>query len=262
MGDKFRLLLLISFLAFTGCNDIPRPFAQAEVSRLLIPPSIIYLPAIVNVGPGFMDELEAALTQFDIPVSRKLEEKNNRVLNIALDQLPLANGFREVTLDFTLHEVTGEISKSGILVLNLPPRSNLAVTLARNLYDAMAEEKIIKPVVKVPLIFLHSITSAPGSGADDLAKAIKETLPHYGLGFTDDISAAMFRINCDIKLKPAENKQEEISLAWAVQDKRGKKLAVIEQQSLIAAGSLSNKWGGAAFDIANEVIKGIISIRP
>jgi hypothetical protein len=117
-----------------------------------------------------------------------------------------------------------------------------------------AGRKQITAVVVLP------VSGAPGSGNDDLTKAMRQTLEEAGWPVLIKARDDTLTISGRVKLSPARGKTQNVALAWTVKTPDGKTLGTVKQANDVPRGSLEGGWGDNALFAAQAAAGGIYDL--
>ncbi len=117
-----------------------------------------------------------------------------------------------------------------------------------------AGRKQITAVVVLP------VSGAPGSGNDDLTKAMRRTLEDAGWPVLIKPRDDALTISGRVKLGPRQGKSQNVALAWTVKTPDGKTLGTIKQANDVPPGSLEGGWGDNALFAAQAAATGIYDL--
>lgn len=117
-----------------------------------------------------------------------------------------------------------------------------------------AGRKRITAVVVLP------VSGAPGSGNDDLTKAMRQTLEDAGWPVLVKPRDDALTISGRVKLGPAQGKSQNVALAWTVKTPDGKTLGTVKQANDVPRGSLEGGWGDNALFAAQAAAGGIYDL--
>jgi hypothetical protein len=118
--------------------------------------------------------------------------------------------------------------------------------------DGLATGEQLAPPEPLRVAF-GRVSGAPGDGDTALARAMRGLLDESGLRLTQDQALADVVLDAEVSLEPAGEGSERIRIVWILRDpaESGQgTLARLEQDNVIPAGSLSDRWGGTAYDAA------------
>ncbi len=93
------------------------------------------------------------------------------------------------------------------------------------------------------------VSGAPGDGNTSLAAAMRRELVDKGVQVAD-ASPSAYRVAADVKIKPAKEGTQAISINWTINDPKGTEVAKITQNNEVPAGFLDKSWGPSAEDAA------------
>jgi hypothetical protein len=117
-----------------------------------------------------------------------------------------------------------------------------------------AGRKQITAVVVLP------VSGAPGSGNDDLTKAMRQTLEEAGWPVLTKPRDDALTISGRVKVGPARGKSQNVALAWTVKTPDGKTLGTVKQANDVPQGSLEGGWGDNALFAAQAAAGGIYDL--
>lgn len=93
------------------------------------------------------------------------------------------------------------------------------------------------------------VNGAPGDGNASLAAAMRRELEEKGVQVSE-AGQNVYRVVADVKMKPAKDGLQAISINWTVNDPKGAEVAKITQNNEVQAGLLDKTWGQSAEDAA------------
>jgi hypothetical protein len=117
-----------------------------------------------------------------------------------------------------------------------------------------AGRKQITAVVVLP------VSGAPGSGNDDLTKAMRQILEEAGWPVLIKPRDDTLTISGRVKVGPARGKSQNVALAWTVKTPDGKTLGTVKQANDVPQGSLEGSWGDNALFAAQAAAGGIYDL--
>lgn len=270
-------LALLALLA--GCGDLPQPFlgrpgamatrlAQPPPSRLAIP-----LPtnALLTDGAAltWSSALADALVAQELPaMTTARDNKGDWRLILTAE---VENG--TVTPTYTVIDPQGK--PLGATQGNpIPPRDWAAAQPATlKAAAALAAPKVIALLSGIearrelsdpksllnrpPVIYLKSVTGAPGDGNVALARQMTAQLPNQGDVVQDTPKGADFAVAGEIKTAPGAKGTQRIEIQWIVTDAQGNERGRVVQLNEVPPGSLDSYWGEVAVAVANEAAGGV-----
>src|SRR5438552_2649636 len=113
---------------------------------------------------------------------------------------------------------------------------------------------------QITAVVVLPVSGAPGSGNDDLTKAMRQTLEEAGWPVLIKPRDDALTISGQVKLGPARGKSQNVALAWTVKTPDGKTLGTVKQSNDVPQGSLEDGWGDNALFAAQAAAGGIYDL--
>jgi hypothetical protein len=137
-----------------------------------------------------------------------------------------------------------------------PDESRMAVAIRKpaSVPVDTSGRKQISAVVVLP------VKGAPGSGNDDLTRAMRQTLEEAGWPVLVKPRDDALTISGRVKLGPQQAKSQDVALAWTVMTPDGRRLGIVRQKNVVTPGSLKDGWGDSAFLAAQAAATGIYDL--
>jgi hypothetical protein len=104
---------------------------------------------------------------------------------------------------------------------------------------------------------LSSVDGAPGDGGVSLRRALDGALRRRGFHVTDTVVEDGIVIAGTVRVSRLNAASDEVRIAWTAMAPDGAVLGTVEQRNRVPAGSLSQRWGRAAGDVAEAAAPGI-----
>lgn len=94
------------------------------------------------------------------------------------------------------------------------------------------------------------VDGAPGDGNRALSRAMEAVLADAGVTMADDAADASLLLAGAVGIELLDDGMERVSIRWWLMASDGTVLGSLEQSNIVPQGSLSERWGGAAYDAA------------
>ncbi len=268
MSDLLRRFLIaglfLSLLA--ACGPIPKPFQAAPGAKEANPLLAIPDGAGVTVAP--VQGADAALTG---PLTEAMVAELQKVGIPASSGAALTNGIlmegiaawrdgradiqwvltdpdgKEVAAVSANAASTRQAFQDGdpALVKILAERGAALVGTA--LGTEYAVSVIQEGARRVAVV---GVEGAPGDGNRALSRAMTAVLKDAGVPLADAPEDAALLLAGAVTLEALDDGQERVQILWWLMDGDGTVLGKLDQENIIPAGSLNQRWGGAAYDAA------------
>jgi hypothetical protein len=139
-----------------------------------------------------------------------------------------------------------------------PPQDMAAAVTDGSTNDGVeadaAPGTVIKAVAVIP------VKGAPGSGNDELTRAMRQTLAAAGWPVLTSPRADALTISGAVKLAGPQGATQTVSVSWVVSHPGGATLGDIKQSNDVPAGSLQQGFGAAATAVAEAAATGIFDL--
>ncbi|WP_119389493.1 hypothetical protein [Taklimakanibacter lacteus] len=134
------------------------------------------------------------------------------------------------------------------------PADDQAIAAAKTARPDPSGRKRISAVVVLP------VSGAPGSGNDDLTKAMRQTLKDAGWPVLMKPRDDALTISGRVKLGPKQGKSQNVALDWTIKTPDGRTLGTVKQANKVPPGSLEGGWGENALFAAQAAVTGIYDL--
>ncbi len=127
--------------------------------------------------------------------------------------------------------------------------------------EAVAGEAEEAPnTIGIRAVAVLSVKGSPGSGNDELTRAMRQTLKTAGWPVLSQPRADAITIRGKVKIDAARGDSQQVALIWTVHSPDGRKLGKIDQANGVPAGSLDEGWGDNAIAVAEAAATGIFDL--
>ncbi len=264
-----------------GCEVVPRVMEPGAA-----PPGLALLPQdragiVVDPVGGVSEpfatdmarEVVEGLIDANVPASLGRGAAQSYRLKGSASMVDRGNGMMQLYVDWALRDpagaLVGQFEDNTLAPRESPETAGYLADLARDAAPRLAaliQDEV--PVSMVPVaapaggvtVAVGPITGAPGTGSDDLMRAVRGNLPLFGMRIVDDAAVASHRLTGEIAVGPVSNGAQSVSLTWRLLDAAGEELGRLDQDNQVAAGSLDGSWAGVASVIAEGVAGGVAQI--
>ncbi|MEQ9491780.1 MAG: hypothetical protein RIM72_22590 [Alphaproteobacteria bacterium] len=262
-----RLAAILSVLVIAACGPVPKPFKQTDSQKIeidLVRPEqsrslIIVVPVLDDaaatdrLGASVHKAFEAA----GIPTTTNTDHPDAPLL--------IGSAWRTgdgLRLRWELFGSDSDL-KAASVVEAAPPASawiaddSVSEDIARKVVDDILPA--LRPAagrldpLEDPSVFVETATGAPGDGNQALERAAIAALDRAGVRRTDDRESANVFLRAVVKVVSVDDETDAVRIRWLIEDSDGAPLGTMTQQTLVASGSLQNRWGLAAYDAAEAI---------
>lgn len=280
-------LLLAALASLTACGDLPRPFAPpnkapndlllTELLRLDDRDLILVEPAAGPAAPaldGLAVIMANTLAASGISAATDPAAAALRVLTCRASLRPIAPGRAEVILLWELRGLGDETI--GRYATRREVRVGAKGTVAPAVLADVAAEaaaavaRFAEPTpprtAGIPgspggRLVILPLTDAPGDAAASLPRALRAELEAAGLPLGDRIKEEDVLILGTIDLAPPRGDLQQVEIRWLLVRAHGDmELGEIAQRSQVRAGSLDDRWGPIARDVARGAVAGVVDL--
>jgi len=265
LSDRRWPLIIAILLGLAACGPIPKPFQEAPAAKELNPLLEIPDGAGVTVFPvaGAPAELAGPLTEALVLELQRAEVPASA--SAALTNALLMKGTSrwqagDAIIDWILTDPDGKT----VTTVQARIKANLGDYRLGNpaLVQALAEHgaalvaAALRPEASLVLdqgprrVAVVGVEGAPGDGDRALARAMTGVLAEAGIEMAPNLDEAALLLAGAVSIAPMQNGMEEVTISWWLMDNEGTVLGTLEQANAVPAGSLSDRWGPAAYDAA------------
>jgi len=287
-------ICLAASLALAACGDLPRPYqpdSKLADNPLVQSPessSVIVLPvdglASLVQGDRFATAMARALRRLDVPATVRGGSESSLYLSgrakLENDPGSSPDSPRRVAIDWSLIDPDGKPVGNHSQRLRVAPRqwqegdhalltslaANAAGAIAAMLGDpaeaaAVAAGQPAEPESDYAFeVGLLPVVGAPGSGNEDLAKAMSAALMRRRIAVADSTGDASLLIACEVTASEPVHGNQQIEIVWVVRRPDGDTVGRISQANSVPAGSLDGSWGSVAPVVADGAASGLIDL--
>ncbi len=271
---------VLSVLVVAACGPVPKPFKQTGTQKVtfdLARPEqarslIVVLPALDDtdaadrLGVSMRQAFEAA----GIPVTGNTDHPDAPLL--VGSAWPSGNGLRlrwelfGTDSDFRAASVVDPVPPVSVWTADDGITDDIARRAVADLLPALRPAAGRLGAQEDPSVFVETGSGAPGDGDAALQRAAVAALDRAGVERTNDRESASVILRAMVKVVTIDDETDAVRIRWLMEDPDGALLGRMTQQNLVAAGSLQERWGLAAFDaaeaIADPVGDVLLSLNP
>jgi hypothetical protein len=113
---------------------------------------------------------------------------------------------------------------------------------------------------EIRAVAVTEVRGSPGSGNDELVRAMRRTLVEAGWPVLEEARADAFTIVGEVALGPATGAAQRVRVDWTVKMPDGKVIGTIKQANDVPSGSLDKGWGDTAYYATQAAAEGIFQV--
>ncbi|MEX2615413.1 MAG: hypothetical protein WD767_04900 [Alphaproteobacteria bacterium] len=244
------------------------PFEAIQDSAGVVVVPIEGAPAAAS-GP-LTEILAAALVRRGIPATTGGALKNGSLLeglaaspgpagDLLIDWNLTDESGASVTAFSTRHPVTQAAWQAGRVADLERIADATAAAIAESLRGPAMSVRDI-PEKQRSRFAVVSVNGAPGDGNEALKTAFEAMLRRTGLPVTANPEEAAILIYGVVRVTPAADGRDSLSLVWTLRDPDGVEIGELKQSNQVRHGELDAKWGALAYDITAAVVSDVARI--
>jgi len=136
---------------------------------------------------------------------------------------------------------------------------NIGKTTASVVFNKIAVRpiEIFSKVDTKKSIWVKSVRNAPGDGNIALVRAIKYALSDSGTNIVESQKNADLILSGEVAVTSPVSGLQQVEILWNLNHRGGGRIGQLRQKNSMTAGTLDEKWGGVALDIAFAAIRAI-----
>jgi hypothetical protein len=264
-----RFVAALSLLFLAACPRLPQPFEHDQANALLDIEGQAGMAFQFESGTpvGLSNALRDALVRLDVPafvdkapvaafpLRLKVRKANPRANTVELQlfwELYDADGLAIDHYDQIQRVVESDWDKASAALMK-----RLANEAAPKLAQMMPIEDGTKPSPQAaqaakPRLFMEPVQGAPADGNDALYRAIRLSLLANGIEMAEAAAPDVYRLKGLAKVSKADAKNDKLHMTWTLYDGAGGEIAALDQEGLVAQGTLDRPWG----PLAGEIVAG------
>lgn len=257
-------------VAVAACGPVPKPFRQSESQKVeidLVRPDqsrslILVVPLLdpPHASITLQNTLQRSFENAGIPATLKPDRADAPFLVGSQWQEAGRMGLR-----WELFGADGNLQTVAV-VDGLPVSTEWAEqsdTISQGVADVVVAEILpsLRPTAGRltphfnPAVYVADSSGAPGDGNEALRRAALNALDRAGVQRTDSRESAALILYAVVKVVSLDEDSDAVRIRWFMEQPNGESIGRLTQQNLVAAGSLQEHWGLAAFDAAEAIVE-------
>jgi hypothetical protein len=267
-------LVSLALLLMAACQPPPQPFRSFDPAReqpLSAPasPAGVLVRAVIGAPQpvALAEAMAQALTRRDVIANTGAGNLRSWLLTAVAETNPSPGpgGMLELRIRWDLNDNNGRPRGAFDQRSSVPAAEwaagapgllrRLAAEAALRLAPRFADSNA--PGVTQSILTVSSVDGAPGDGGVSLKRALDDALRRRGFHVTDSVVDDGIVIAGTVRVSRLNAVSDEVRIAWTAMAPDGAVLGTVEQRNRVPAGSLSQRWGRAAGDVAEAAAPGI-----
>ena len=292
--SAYSSLVLALFLA--ACGSVPKPFEGVErnepiIDTILVNPGVMVAPiagAPPPINQTLAEDVAEAMVARDVAAVTRGAARSISLLQGTADTYEAPDGSTHIRIDWSLSGPNGlliDMLTTDVAAFAETADDPWLVYANTDLSPAVREvalfasSRLVRATAAPPLglaaapaaaslepyhVVVQPVSGAPGDGNGALAAAMRSTLRRSDMPVPlivkDIADTRTFTVIGSVRMRPANNSVDVISLVWEVRTPEGDVLGNVAQENAVPHGSLDGAWGDNALFAAESAAGGILTL--